>query len=269
MKPFPIIILAGGEKGPLIEATEYSSKAELPICGKAMVEWVVDAFRKSPGAGDVVVVGPPALDILPSTSHLKKRVRSGGHVLKNLLRGMIYVRWAVHKLKLRHRGYVIASCDSVFLTPAIIDETLAAIDGTDADIVMTFVEKAVFEEAGLPAEHTYYAVGNRLFTGAAIYYIRSLRKVAKILPTWVRLRRNRKDGKKILEILGCQRDTPEAVAQALKEQFSLKVEFHLSRHPELGMDVDTPQDLELVRKIKGTPPDDGEPWGRPLVAEVV
>jgi hypothetical protein len=105
-------------------------------------------------------------------------------------------------------------------------------------------------------------VGGRLYTGAAIYYIRSLRKISRVLPTWVRLRKHRKEGQKILEILGCQGETPEDVSRALREGFSLEVEFYLSPHAEMGMDVDKPEDLEFARRMKeGHPPGPGPEGG--------
>ena len=46
MSKFNVIILAGGEKGPLYESTGYEQKALIPIHGKPMVSRVIDAFSQ-------------------------------------------------------------------------------------------------------------------------------------------------------------------------------------------------------------------------------
>ena len=57
MKKHTVIILAGGEKGPLYEPTGYKIKALIPIHGKPMIDWVVESFAQSPLVENIVVVG--------------------------------------------------------------------------------------------------------------------------------------------------------------------------------------------------------------------
>ena len=52
---------------------------------------------------------------------------------------------------------------------------------TDADVVLHYVEKSTFDTAGLPAERTYIPIGDGLYTGSTIYYIRDFSKVMSSL----------------------------------------------------------------------------------------
>ena len=64
MKKYNVIILAGGEKGPLYEPTGYVEKALIPIHGKPMISHVIEAFHASQRVDQIVVVGSSNLDPL-------------------------------------------------------------------------------------------------------------------------------------------------------------------------------------------------------------
>ena len=63
-KRFHVIILAGGEKGPLFKTTGFVEKALIPIHGIPMLSRVVRVFRESKQVGEIVVVGSQKLDDL-------------------------------------------------------------------------------------------------------------------------------------------------------------------------------------------------------------
>jgi molybdopterin-guanine dinucleotide biosynthesis protein A len=251
MKRYPIIILAGGEKGPLFEPTGYLEKARIPIHGRAMVEWVVQAFHECPRAGDLVVVGSSRLDELPALAHVRRRLCVGANVVQNLLHAITYVKHRVYRSAARHDGYVISFCDAVFLTPEVIDSTLATIESADADVVLHYVDRRAFEAAGLLAQRTYLPVGDRRLTGSTIYYVRKFSKLFGLLPLLAQLRKHRKDPDKMFEILGCRGTSLEDIERSLSERLSLKIKICVSPHPELGLDVDKPPDLELAQQVLG------------------
>lgn len=249
MKRFPVIILAGGEKGPLFSATGFAEKALIPIHGQTMVERVVEAFHESPRAGDIVVVGSSRLDALPAMSHVRKRLFTGINVVQNLLHAITYVKHRLYHSASKHDGYIISFCDAVFLTPQIVDDTLETIEAADADVVLHYVDRSSFERAGLPAQRTYIPVGGHQLTGSTIYYVRKFSKVFGLLPRLARLRKHRKDPQKMLDAIGGDASSLEAVEQALLDRYSLRVRLCVSPHAGLGMDVDKPSDLELAQRL--------------------
>ena len=55
----------------------------------------------------------------------------------------------------------------------------------------------------------------------------------------------------MFEILGCDATSLDAIERSLSERLSLEIKLFVSPHPELGMDVDKPSDLELARRVLG------------------
>jgi hypothetical protein len=149
-----------------------------------------------------------------------------------------------------HNGYVVTFCDAVFLTTPVVDETLATIAESDADVVLHYVERGTFEAADLPTQRTWLPVAGVELTGGAIYYVRRFSKVFTLLPRLLQLRQHRKDPVKFLELLGCrpEMDLP-AIERTLCEQLGLQIQIAVSPHAELGLDVDKPADLELARRL--------------------
>lgn len=92
MDPFNLVILAGGEKGPLYNAYGCSIKAMLPIHGKPMLDWVVEAFSKSQYIDSIVVVGPEELENLQSMQYVRKRIFEGVHVVQNMAHAVTYIK---------------------------------------------------------------------------------------------------------------------------------------------------------------------------------
>ena len=248
-EPFNVVILAGGSGGPLTEATGVEEKATLTIHDQPMLDWVVNAFRGSPEVNHLVVVGSGRLDTLRSMAHVRKRIPQGVNVVQNLLHAVGYIKTRFYRDRSDHQGYVITFCDAVFLTPDIVTETLRAIREADADIVMHYVERGTFEAAGLPAERTYIPIGNGLYTGTTIYYVKRFTKVLSSLDKLAAMRKNRKDPHGILRVIGCQGQDFSAIETALSKHLDAKVRILISPHAEMGMDVDKPSDYALARKL--------------------
>ena len=249
-KRFHVIILAGGEKGPLFETTGFVEKALIPIHGIPMLSRVVRVFRESKQVDEIVVVGSQKLDELPEMNHVRKRIFTGLNVVQNLLHAITYVKHRLYESRSQHNGYVISFCDAVFLDSAMIDDTLAEITRQDADVVLHYVEKASFEAENLPAKRTYLPVAGMQLTGSTIYYLKSWTKVMKAMPTLIQLRKHRKNPEKVFELIGCQPGMSlDEIASCLSQRLGINVKICVSPHARLGMDVDKPSDLELAEEL--------------------
>ncbi|MEK6233807.1 MAG: nucleotidyltransferase family protein [Planctomycetales bacterium] len=249
MKKFHVILLAGGEKGPLFETTGCVEKALIPIHGKPMLSRVIEAFHASERADQIVVVGSSNLDDLPAMAHVRKRIFTGLNVVQNLLHAVTYVKHRLHGGAAEHSGYVVSFCDAVFLPPEIMDDTLRSIEELDSDVVLHYVEKSSFEEAGLPTERTYIPVAGKLYTGSTIYYVRKFSKIFAALPRLVELRKHRKDPEALLRLINCEGADLEGIARAMSRELSARVQIRVSKHVRLGVDVDKPSDLELATRL--------------------
>ena len=249
MKKFHVILLAGGEKGPLFESTGYVEKALIPIHGKPMLSRVIEAFHASERVDEIVVVGSGNLDKLDAMSLVRKRIISGFSVVQNLLHAVTYVKHRLCAGMSSHNGYVISFCDAVFLTPEIIDDTLRTIEEIDSDIVLHYVEKATFAEAGLPTQRTYIPVGGGHYTGSTIYYVKRFSKVFKAMPKLAELRKHRKDPQALLRQIGCSGEDFQEIEQAISRELAARVHICVSKHARMAVDVDKPSDLELAKQV--------------------
>ena len=249
MKKFHVMLLAGGEKGPLFETTGYIEKALIPIHGKPMLSHVIAAFHASERVDEIVVVGSSNLDSLDAMTHVRKRIMTGFNVVQNLLHAVTYVKHRLYRSVAEHNGYVISFCDAVFLTPEIIDDTLRTIEELDGDVVMHYVEKSTLEEAGLPTKRTYIPVGGKHYTGSTIYYVKKFSKVLAAIPKLVELRKYRKDPHELLRQIGCQGKDLSEVEQAMSRKLAANVRICISKHARIGLDVDKPNDLELAERM--------------------
>ena len=250
MTCFNVIILAGGEKGPLYEPTGYEEKALLPIHGRPMVSRVIECFSASPLVDNIVVVGSATLDALDAMRLVRKRVFAGVNMVQNLLHAVTYVRHRLCAGRSDHDGYVISFCDAVFLTTEIVNQTLENLAGDMADVVLHYVDKSSFDRAGLPAKRTYLPIAGMELTGGTIYYVRRFTPIFSVMPKLIQLRKHRKDPARLLEMIGCDQDMDLAsIEEKLGAQLGIRLRVCVSPYPELGMDVDKPADLELATRL--------------------
>lgn len=253
MGKLTLIILAGGEKGPLYEPTGFETKALIPIHGKPMIDWVIEAFHSQPEIGSIVVVGPEELEACASMRFVRKRISPGVNLLSNVLAAVHYVKSSIYEYRDQHEGYLFSFCDAVFLTPDIVRHTLTTIQERKADIHLHYVEKSSFEKEGLPAERTYIPVEDKHYTGSTLYYIKKFSLVKSMVDLFGKLRKNRKDPHGLLEALDCDGKSLTEIEQTLSARLTADVAISVSPHARLGMDVDKPSDLALAKELL-TPP---------------
>ena len=254
MKKYNVIILAGGEKGPLYDSHKYANKALLPIHGKPMLDWVVEAFNESEYIDNIIVVGSEELDQLSSMRYVKKRLSVGFNAIQNLVHGITYLKTSIHTLNQEHNGYLISFCDAVFLNKESINKTIENIIKSQTDIALHYVEKQSFEQAGIKAKRTYIPIGDKEYTGTSIYYIRRFSPILNFLTDLISLRANRKNKQGLIKTIGAQNaNNLEEVAQILAEKVTANVKIFESPYVELGMDVDKPSDVELAEQHLASP----------------
>jgi diacylglycerol kinase (ATP) len=254
MKKYNLIILAGGEKGPLYDEYKCDNKALLPIHGKPMLDWVVEAFERSEFIDNIIVVGADELDQLSSMRYVRKRIMTGLNVVQNLVHGVTYVKTSIYGTSNDHNGYLISFCDAAFLNTEVINDTINNISSSNADVVFHYVEKDSFDKRGLNANRTYIPVGEKNYTGTTMYYIKKFSLISKLLEDLSQMRDRRKDPKGILKVLGCETSNSlEEIENSLSQKMSAKVKVFESPHVELGMDVDKPADFKLAEKSLSNP----------------
>ena len=255
MKKNNLIILAGGERGPLTDAYGCDNKALLPIHGRPMLEWVLEAFRASGCIDKIVVVGSSELDALPCMQFVDRRIESSSNLGRNILRGIAYIRWKFYRHSSDHAGYVVSFCDAVFLTPDAINDAISNIQSGNHDVVLHYVEKETYEKHAISAKRTYIPIDGKHYTGTTIYYVKKFSNLLSGLHLFGDLRKNRKDPQGLLRVMGIEDCSFEQVEEKLSERIGRDVGVYVSRFPGMGMDVDKKSDFELAEALLPSPED--------------
>lgn len=248
MKKYNLILLAGGKQQPLYEVTGIENKAQIPIHGKPMLEWVIDAFTASGKIAEIVVAGPVELEHLDCMKRVRKRVHGGLTVLESLTNAVAYMKMRMPPHKEVYPGYLISFGDAVFLKPETLFTMLENIKQSDPDLALHYVEKKTYERANLPLTRTFIPIGQGLYTGTTLYYVRRFRTLTGCFSQLTQLRKLRKNPQKLLQSLGCEGMDMPQIEEHLSMQLSAKLKIFSIDCPDAGMDVDKPVDLEFARQ---------------------
>lgn len=241
------LVLAGRTNSDALrEYTQTASKALIDINGKPMIRYVVDSLTTVPDVQRVVVVGP--VDELAGVVSGDKvtLVPDGEGIVDNVRRGARQLP--------PHEPILIATSDIPLLTPEVVQHFLAQCQARPADLYYSIVEKSASERKYPLVKRTYVALQDGTFTGGNLFlvYPSVIEQVAPKAEAFIE-----------------QRKSPLQLARLLGFQFVLKLILRLltiadleervstlwgvrgaaivSPHPEIGIDVDKPADLQLVR----------------------
>ena len=225
----------------------------MPIHGKPMLDWVVEAFRATGYVDKIIVVGPKELDKLECMRFVDKRIDSSSTLVRNVLRGIAYMRWTYYRRQPDHPGYLISFCDAVFLTPEAISDAIGHIRNNAHDLVLHYVEKETYEKHGIKAKRTYIPVDGKLYTGTSIYYVKKFTNFLSCIHLLGDLRKNRKDPNGLLGVMGLKGCTFAEIEDGLSRRTGRDVGIYISQFPEMGMDVDKEADVEAANAML-TPP---------------
>jgi CTP:molybdopterin cytidylyltransferase MocA len=247
----PAVVLAGGgASGDLAAATGETWRALIRIAGRPMVQWVLEAVNEAGSIGRVVLVGPDDLDGAVPQSLRDARVRSGAGLAESLFSGL---QW------LDSRGPTLAiTADVPCLTPGAIDDFVRASIATEADFCYPIIPREV-SEARFPGAHrTYVRLKEGSFTGGNATMLSAEAMMEK--EDLIRhLYQARKSPLRLASLLGPRfilglllggltvADIERRGCQIMRG----KVKAIISRHAELGFDVDKMADLAAARTALG------------------
>lgn len=237
------IVLAGQpNRGLLKVAGTHAYEAEIPIGGRPMAWWVIDALAASPSISSIALVGPESLrrDAViwsPVAGDLFSNILAG---LKTAPVGAEHVLFVTSDIP-----WITAAAVEAFVTSA----------PRDVDIVYPIIPKRVAEERFPGTKRTYVRLVDGIFTGGNLFLAR-----AKAVP---RL-------KERAEVLLSHRKSPLALARDVGlgllvrlitgrlsvQQAEIRVGGILGisgralifPYAEAGVDVDKPEDLILAQR---------------------
>lgn len=245
------IITAGGIPQPeelLYEVTQGQPKCILPIHGKLMVQWILDALAEA-NAEHVVVMGLPEDTPLAYPGDIQI-LNSQGGIIENIRAGA----QEILKFNPTRRPVMVISGD----LPCVNSEMLkwAADEAVQhpSDFQYTVVPRDVMEKVFPGSKRSYVKAKGLEVCGGDVIVIDSHKALGN-LPVVEKLVANRKNAFKQAAILGFDLLlmlfmgwlSLEKAEKIVSQRLSIQGRVLVSPYAEVGMDVDKPNQLELVK----------------------
>ena len=247
------IVTAGGinlPNDPLYQLTGVVKKALIPLAGRPMINWVVEALYGSGLVKHIVIVGlePDEITFNAIPIHF---VASVGGLLDNVLIGVNKVRTlnpSIDKI-------LLSSSDIPLITPEIVRGFISECALQDGDVYYAIVEEKTMEARFPGSKRTFVPFKGGRYSGGDIF----LFKNTAVDKTNVDLLRSLTGSRKnylaqarmlgfsfIIRFLLRLMTVDEATARA-RELLNVDARVVDTRFAELGMDLDKPHQYEMIK----------------------
>lgn len=253
-RQYHAVVLAGSppdRPDPLAAWKGVPKKSLIPVAGKEMVRWVVEALWGSGRIATVVLAGLGPEDGLEFPAPVIY-TPGGGSLLDNVLEGLDRVQ----ELDPQAEKVVACSSDIPLITAEVVRYFVEECERTDHDLYYPIVEQQVMEAQFPGSGRTFVPLKEGRFAGGDIYMLR-IQAARANEQLARRLLEERKNYLAQVRLIGfiplCKfllrrLDIPEAERIAGR---ALRVSGRaiISQHAEVGMDADKPHQLELIEQI--------------------
>jgi GTP:adenosylcobinamide-phosphate guanylyltransferase len=231
----------------MAKAFGVAHKCTLPIAGKPMLQWVLEALRKSSVAKPFVVSidDSKAVSRADDTETLPSAVSAPASAIKAI----------------QHIGsfpVLITTGDHPLLTPAMISHLQNESENSGADVLVGLAMAETIRAAYPDTKRTYFNLGGTRVSGCNLFAIRSAAGL-KLLERWQDLEKNRKQPWKLVGAFGLKpiilfalgQLTPQRAFAQVSQKLGIKVEPVYMPFAEAAIDVDKPSDHALAEQILG------------------
>jgi GTP:adenosylcobinamide-phosphate guanylyltransferase len=247
------VITAGGiplPEEPLYEQANGDSKALIDIAGKPMVQWVLDALSQAETIENVVVVGLSSKSGVTCTKPLTF-LSNQGKMLANIQAGA----HKVSELNPEAEHFLIVSSDIPAISGEMVDWVVNTAMETDDDVYYNVIRREDMEKRFPTSKRTYTRLKDVQICGGDMNVAR-ISLVDEESDFWEKVINTRKSplaqaaliGFDTLLLVLFRRLTLEQVALRVMRRLDLTGRAILCPYPEVGMDIDKPHQLELLRK---------------------
>jgi len=235
-------------RDPLYPFTRGAPKALLDVAGKPMAQWVLDALSGSTLVEGVIVIGlgPEAgLTTSKPVAYLPDQGGAVANALAGVERALALQPSTTHVL--------VAACDVPAVTTEMIDWRVRVGQEADVDFDYIAIERRQMEARFPNSRRTYTPLRGMQVCGGDINvaHIRLAGNAALV----ERLAEARKSPLHMASLIGwnvlllflLRQLTLERGEALVSRNLGIRTRLHLCPYPELGMDVDKPHQLEILR----------------------
>ncbi len=246
------VVMAGGiplPDEPLYPYTLGKPKAMLVISGKPMVQWVLDALGKAQRVENIVLIGitgesglicPKPITFLPNNISMIENILSG-------INKVMEINPSASKL-------LLVSSDIPGITAEMVDWEIETTSGSDVDLCYNVVKREVMETRYPGSKRTFTKIKGMEVCGGDMNVIRT--SVASMnTDIWEKLIASRKSPVKQAAIMGFDTlllmllrvITLDEAVKKVTARLHMTGRAIVCPFAEIAMDVDKPNQLELMR----------------------
>ena len=246
------MITAGGTlkpDDPLFQQFGIEKKALLPMVGRPMISWVLEALRNSGGVDHIAIVGldPDELDYQDDRLHFTP---STGNLVDNIYEGM----YTLQKFHPTVKKILLFSSDIPLVTPEIVRGFVDECGSQKANIYYAVVKREIMEAAFPGSKRTFVPMKDGYFSGgdAFLLDVDAAAGNAEMAKSLTSSRKNYVQQARavgflfIIKIL-LRRLTAQEAGHYVAQKANLSGQVVITQYPELGMDVDKPHQYEMIK----------------------
>ena len=246
------IVTAGGipqPDEPLYEYTQGSAKALLDVAGKPMVQWVLDALSQSKKIEHIVLIGLEGDSGVTCTKPMNYMANQGAMIenIRSGVKRVLELNPAAHHI-------LIVSSDIPTITGEMVDWVVDKALETDDDVYYNVITRQVMESRFPGSKRSYTRLKDIELCGGDMNVIRAM-TAATNEELWKRIIAARKNvfkqaalvGYDTLLLLLLRQVTLDGAIQHVCKRLNIKGRAIICPYAEVGMDVDKPHQLELLR----------------------
>ena len=246
------LVTAGGipqPNEPLYPYTQGKPKAMLDILGKPMVQWVLDALSGAQQVERVILIGlteESGVTCQKPLTFIPNRIS----MIENILGGI----HKVLEINPTATRVLMVSSDIPAITSEIVDWEVQNSLQTDVDLCYNVVTRQMIETRYPSSRRTFTRLKGMEVCGGDMHVIHT--SVAKMNPEiWERLIASRKNPVRQAAIIGfstllfmlLRLITLDEAVKRVSSRLKMTGQAILCPYAEIAMDVDKPNQLELLR----------------------
>ncbi|MFH2103932.1 MAG: nucleotidyltransferase family protein [Chloroflexota bacterium] len=247
------IVTAGGiplPEDPLYADTKGGAKALVDVAGKPMIQWVLDALSEAKAIDNVIVVGLTDKSSATCNKPLYF-IPNQGKMLDNFRAGVLKSR----ELDKKSKHVLFVSSDIPAIKGEMIDWAVNTAMESDDDIYYNVIPRETMEERFPESKRTYTHLKDMDVCGGDMNVAR-IKMVIGNNPLWERISDARKSPLKQASLIGfdtlflllLRKLTLEMAAEKVTRRLNITGRVIVCPYAEIGMDVDKPHQLDLLRK---------------------
>jgi GTP:adenosylcobinamide-phosphate guanylyltransferase len=249
------IVTAGGiplPEEPLYPETKGHNKALLDIAGRPMIQWVLDALCQAKTVDNIIVVGLSEKTGLTCTKPIHY-ISNQGKMLDNFRAG---VQKSL-ELGKKSKHVLFVSADIPAITGEMVDWVVNTAMETDDDIYYNVIERETMEKRFPGSKRTWTKLKDMEVCGGDMNVARAKLVLAgSENDLWQKISDARKSPLKQAALIGFdtlflllfRRLSLEMAVEKIAKRLNITGRAIVCPFAEVGMDVDKPHQLEIIRK---------------------